>query len=184
MIKDKSSPWPERDGSISKAERKAPNQRQRPSATMLSRSPSQTQKLGESLGEAAQPGDIYLLVGDLGAGKTCLAQGIARGLGIREHVSSPSFVLMKEHQGRLPMYHIDLYRLERQAEMLDLGLESYFSGSGLCVVEWAEKLGRLTPEEYLLISISYQGDKERLITLKTKGKRYRDKLSHLMPSDK
>ncbi len=182
MRKAGPSPRTERDGIISKAERKAPGQQT--STTVLSRSPRQTQKLGASLGEAAQPGDVYLLVGELGAGKTCLAQGIARGLGIRGQVSSPSFVLMKEHQGRLLMYHIDLYRLERQAEMLDLGLESYFSASGLCVVEWAERLGRLMPEEYLLINISYQGDKERLIQLKAKGKRYRDRLSNMMPSDK
>ncbi|MDP2744073.1 MAG: tRNA (adenosine(37)-N6)-threonylcarbamoyltransferase complex ATPase subunit type 1 TsaE [Dehalococcoidia bacterium] len=152
--------------------------------TMLSHSPRQTQKLGERLGETAQPGDVYLLVGELGSGKTCLAQGIARGLGVTEYTSSPSFVLMKEYHGRLAMYHMDLYRLDREAEMLDLGLESYFAGAGLCVVEWAEKLGRLMPEEHLLIAISYRGDRTRLLEMKARGKRYEERLASLVPSAK
>ncbi|MBM2831865.1 MAG: hypothetical protein HW414_917 [Dehalococcoidia bacterium] len=118
-------------------------------------------------------------MGELGSGKTCLAQGIARGLGVTEYTSSPSFVLMKEYRGRLAMYHMDLYRLDREAEMLDLGLESYFSSAGLCVVEWAEKLGRLMPEERLLITISYQGDKERRLKFVARGKRYEDRVAGL-----
>jgi tRNA threonylcarbamoyladenosine biosynthesis protein TsaE len=147
--------------------------------TIVSRSPRQTQKLGERLGAAAGPGDVYLLAGELGSGKTCLAQGIARGLGVTEYTSSPSFVLMKEYRGRLTMYHMDLYRLDREEEMLDLGLPSYFSGAGLCVVEWAEKLGRLMPEEHLLITISYRGDRTRQLEMKARGKRYQDMLDNL-----
>lgn len=148
----------------------------------MSRGPRQTQKLGERLGETAQPGDVYLLVGELGSGKTCLAQGIARGLGVTEYTSSPSFVLMKEYRGRLAMYHMDLYRLDREAEMLDLGLESYFAGAGLCVIEWAEKLGRLAPKEHLLITISYRGDRTRQLELKARGRRYEERVAQLIPA--
>ena len=148
----------------------------------MSRSPRQTQKIGERLGQAAEPGDVYLLTGELGSGKTCLAQGIARGLGVKEYTSSPSFVLMKEYRGRLVMYHMDLYRLDREQEMLDLGLESYFSGDGLSVVEWAEKLGRLTPKEHLLVTISYHGDEDRVLQFKARGKRYVERLARLSPA--
>jgi tRNA threonylcarbamoyladenosine biosynthesis protein TsaE len=129
------------------------------------------------LGRSAMPGDVYLLAGELGAGKTCLAQGIARGLGVKEYTSSPSFVVIKEYRGRLPMYHVDLYRLSRIEEMLDLGLESYLYGSGVCVVEWAERLGGLRPAEHLLVSIRYRGDRERLLRFEAKGKRYEDFLA-------
>jgi len=136
--------------------------------------PEETQKFGAHLGELAHPGDIFLLVGKLGAGKTCLTQGIARGLGIREYAASPSFVVVRELHGRLPLYHMDFYRLENLEEIADLGLDDYFYGRGVSVVEWAEKGLSLLPPEHLLIEISYISDTGRRLKLKAKGKRYRE----------
>ena len=120
---------------------------------LISHSPEQTQKLGRRIGELALPGDVFLLVGDLGTGKTCLTQGIAWGLGIKEYALSPTFVIMRELYGRLPLYHIDLYRLDRIEESLDLGLDDYLYGRGICVVEWAGKALSILPTEHLLIKI-------------------------------
>jgi tRNA threonylcarbamoyladenosine biosynthesis protein TsaE len=106
---------------------------------ITSRSPEETQALGARLGKLARPGDCFLLVGKLGAGKTCLTQGIARGLGIREYAASPSFVVVRELYGRLPLYHMDLYRLENIEEIADLGLDDYFYGQGVSVVEWGKR---------------------------------------------
>lgn len=140
---------------------------------LISHSPEQTQKLGVRIGELALPGDIFLLVGSLGAGKTCLTQGIAWGLGIKEYALSPSFVIVRELRGRLPLYHIDLYRLDHIEEIAELGLDDYLCGSGVCVVEWAEKGLSVLPVEHLLIEIGYLSDTERSFRLKSSGKRYR-----------
>ncbi|MFC1928129.1 tRNA (adenosine(37)-N6)-threonylcarbamoyltransferase complex ATPase subunit type 1 TsaE [Chloroflexota bacterium] len=139
---------------------------------LVSRSPEQTQALGMRIGELALPGDVFLLVGKLGAGKTCLTQGIAWGLGIEEYALSPSFVIMRELYGRLPLYHIDLYRLDRIEESVELGLDDYFYGSGVCVVEWAERALSILPVEHLLIEISYLSDTERSFKVKPNGQRY------------
>lgn len=139
---------------------------------LVSHSPEQTQKLGVSIGELALPGDIFLLVGSLGTGKTCLTQGIAWGLGIKEYAVSPSFVVVRELYGRLPLYHIDLYRLDHLEEIVELGLDDYLYGNGVCVVEWAEKGLSVLPTEHLLIQISHLSDTERSFQLKPSGKRY------------
>ncbi len=139
---------------------------------LVSRSPEETQRLGTRIGELALPGDIYLLVGELGAGKTCLTQGIAWGLNIKEYAVSPSFMLVRELFGRLPLYHIDLYRLDNIEEIVELGLDDYLYGSGVCVVEWAEKGLSVLPAEHLLIRISYLSDTERRLQLVPNGKRY------------
>jgi tRNA threonylcarbamoyladenosine biosynthesis protein TsaE len=142
-------------------------------------SPEETQEFGARLGKLARPGDVFLLVGKLGAGKTCLTQGIARGLGIKEYAASPSFVVARELYGRLPLYHMDFYRLENPAEIADLGLDDYFYGQGVSVVEWAEKGISLLPPEHLLIEMSYISDTGRRLKLKAIGKRYRDLLAEL-----
>jgi len=149
---------------------------------IISHSPEQTQKFGVRIGEIALPGDIFLLVGDLGTGKTCLTQGIAWGLNIEEYAVSPSFVVIRELHGRLPLYHIDFYRLDHLEEIAQLGLDDYLYGNGVCVVEWAEKGVSLLPVEHLLIEISYLSDTERSFELKPRGKRYRKiaaQLKHL-----
>ncbi|MEJ2047101.1 MAG: tRNA (adenosine(37)-N6)-threonylcarbamoyltransferase complex ATPase subunit type 1 TsaE [Dehalococcoidia bacterium] len=106
---------------------------------LVSHSPEETQRIGVCLGRLARAGDVFLLVGKLGAGKTCLTQGIAWGLNIKDYALSPSFVIMRELYGRLPLYHIDLFRLDAQAEIEDLGLDDYLYGSGVCVVEWRRR---------------------------------------------
>lgn len=146
---------------------------------ITSHSPQQTQRIGSQLGELAQAGDVFLLVGELGVGKTCLAQGIAWGLGIDDYATSPSFVLIREYQGRLPLYHIDFYRLDSIKEVIELGLEDYLYGSGLCVVEWAEKGLDVLPEEHLLIRIEYLSENERKLYLEPSGERYREMLCQL-----
>ena len=148
---------------------------------LISHSPEQTQRIGARIGELALPGDIFLLVGRLGTGKTCLTQGIAWGLNIKEHALSPSFVIMRELYGRLPLYHIDLFRLDHVEEIEELGLDDYLYGKGVCVVEWAEKGLSVLPTEHLLIQIDYLSDTERSFRLKPRGKRYLELLTQLKP---
>lgn len=151
---------------------------------LVSHSPAETLKLGRRLGKLAEPGDIVLLVGDLGTGKTCLAQGIARGLGIGEYTPSPSFVLIREFYGRLPLYHMDLYRLDRIQEIADLGLDDYLYGSGICVIEWAEKGLGLLPPQHLLIELSHLSSSERRLKLRPHGPRYREMAAQLLEGNK
>ena len=138
----------------------------------VTHSAEQTQKVGISIGKLAEPGDIFLLIGDLGAGKTCLTQGIAYGLDIQEYTLSPSFVIMRELHGRLPLYHMDFYRLENIAEISDLGLDDYLFGEGVCVIEWANKGLTVLPEDHLLIGIDYLADNERSFVIEPRGERY------------
>jgi len=144
------------------------------SLKLNSHSPEQTQLLGSYLGELAQKGDAFLLVGDLGTGKTCLIQGIAHGLGIKEYAFSPSFVIVRQYHGRLPLYHVDLYRLDHVEEIADLGLDEYLYSGGVCVIEWAEKGLQLLPQNNLLIKLNYVSkcETQRTIYLKSKGERY------------
>ena len=146
---------------------------------LISHSPEQTQRFGVGMGELALPGDTFLLVGGLGTGKTCLTQGIAWGLNIEEYTLSPSFVVVRELYGRLPLYHIDLYRLDHIEEVVELGLDDYLYGNGVCVVEWAEKGLSVLPIEHLMIQISYLSDTERSFELKPTGKRYLEILAQL-----
>ena len=146
---------------------------------LISHSPEQTQKFGVHIGELALPGDIFLLVGALGTGKTCLTQGIAWGLQIKEYALSPSFVIVRELYGRLPLYHIDLYRLDHIEEVAELGLDDYLYSNGVCVVEWAEKGLSLLPTKHLLIQISYLSDTERSFQLKPSGQRYLELVAQL-----
>lgn len=139
---------------------------------LISHNPEQTQSLGAQLGELAQVGDVLLLSGTLGSGKTCLTQGIAWGLGVKEYASSPSFVIVREHHGRFPLYHVDLYRLDRIEEIADLGLDEYLYGDGICVVEWAEKGLAVLPQENLFIKLDYISDTERRLNLEPRGERY------------
>ena len=132
---------------------------------LTSHSPDETQRIGAALGACAQPGDVLLLCGDLGAGKTCLTQGIAKGLDVDGYVRSPTFVLVTIHQGRLPLYHIDIYRLDHVAEVLDLGLEEYLAGDGVSVIEWADKAPEAFPEDCLRVTLDTLGEDSRLLRL-------------------
>jgi len=146
----------------------------------VTHSPEETRELGRHLGRLAKPGDVYLLVGQLGAGKTCLTQGIAWGLDIQEYTLSPSFVIMRELHGRLPLYHMDFYRLDNIAEISDLGLDDYLYGRGLCVIEWAEKGLAVLPDEHLLVRIRYVLEYERSLEFEPRGQRYAELLKQLM----
>ena len=146
---------------------------------LVTESPEETQRLGARLGKLAQVGDVLLLVGGLGAGKTCLTQGIAWGLDIEGYATSPSFVVVNQYQGRLPLYHIDLYRLDRLEEVIELGLDDYLYGRGVCVVEWAKKALDMLPKEHLLVEMSYLSDTSRNLVLKPVGERYVELLSQL-----
>ncbi len=129
-------------------------------------SPEETQALGEIIGRNAQPGDIFLLTGPLGAGKTCLTQGIARGLDVPENLRSPTFVLMTRHQGRLVLHHLDLYRINDPWEAWDLGLDEQLMGDGVCVVEWADKAAGIFPAESCWIELDYgPGENCRRLTI-------------------
>lgn len=134
--------------------------------TFKTHSPEETQALGEQLGKTLKPGDVIALIGDLGAGKTCLTQGIARGIGIApdEVVSSPSYILINEYNGTIPIYHIDLYRLESTAEIADLGLMEYIEGNGICVIEWAERMAALL-ERCVRIDIRWEDENVRHFTV-------------------
>ncbi len=149
------------------------------SLELVSQSPEQTQKLGVRIGELALLGDVFLLVGELGAGKTCLTQGIAWGLGIKEYALSPSFVIMRELYGRLPLYHVDLYRLDRIEESMELGLDDYLYGRGVCVVEWAEKALSILPKKHMLIKIGYLSDTGRSFEIEPNGQRYSELVEQL-----
>jgi tRNA threonylcarbamoyladenosine biosynthesis protein TsaE len=138
----------------------------------VTHSVEQTREFGINIGKLAEPGHIYLLVGELGSGKTSLTQGIAWGLDIREYTLSPSFVIMREMKGRLPLYHMDFYRLDNIAEIDDLGLDDYLYGKGVCVIEWANKGLAILPEDHLLIKIDYLSENERSFILEPKTKRY------------
>ena len=149
--------------------------------TFNSQSPDQTQLLGSYLGKLARKADVLLLTGELGTGKTCLVQGIARGLNVEEYAFSPSFVILRQYHGRLPLYHIDLYRLDSLDEIVGLGLEDYFYGDGVCVIEWAEKAQQLVPPDNLLLSMKYVAASPtvRSIRLKPQGERYNQLLKQL-----
>ena len=149
------------------------------SLEIVSNSAEQTRKIGMKLGKLAAAGDVILLVGPLGAGKTCLTQGIARGLGIDEYTASPSFVLVREYRGKLPLYHIDLYRLDRIEEVTQLGLDDYLYSNGVCVVEWADKGLSVLPEEHLLIEMQIVSPMKRKLSFMPRGTRYLEMLSKL-----
>ena len=118
---------------------------------MILASHEDTLNLGKKIGDVLKPGDILLLEGDLGAGKTTFTQGLAEGLGVDEFVNSPTFVIINEYfSGHLPLYHMDLYRLEDEAQLYDLGVEEYFFGNGVSVVEWPEIALSLLPKAYTL----------------------------------
>ena len=117
-------------------------------------SEKETRALGEELGRQAVPGSLYTLTGDLGTGKTVFTQGFARGLGITEHVNSPTFTIVQEYDGgRLPFYHFDVYRIGDLEEMDEIGYEDYFYGDGVCLIEWAELIGELLPEQRIAVRI-------------------------------
>ncbi|MFC1994772.1 tRNA (adenosine(37)-N6)-threonylcarbamoyltransferase complex ATPase subunit type 1 TsaE [Chloroflexota bacterium] len=139
---------------------------------VVSHSAEQTRDIGACFGRLAQAGDLFLLLGELGTGKTCLTQGITRALGVGDYAISPSFVLVREYHGRLPLYHVDFYRLDRIDEIVDLGLDDYLYGNGVCVVEWAERGLAALPSEHLLVRLDHLSANGRRLRFEPRGERY------------
>lgn len=136
----------------------------------IAHSVEETQEFAFRLAEKLKENDVIALEGDLGAGKTTFTKGIAKGLGITRTVNSPTFTIVKEYQGRLPLYHMDVYRLEDTLE--DLGFDEYFEGGGVTVIEWAHLIQPQLPHELLWIYLYHQGESERKIVLEPVGERY------------
>lgn len=128
-------------------------------------SPEETRAIGVKIGCQLNPGDVVALIGDLGVGKTCLTQGVARGAGVYQDqtVNSPSYILINEYEGKIPVYHIDLYRLQQLEDIVALGLEEYLNGDGICVIEWADRMGELLPESYIQVRITGEDEFTRTI---------------------
>jgi len=152
----------------------------------ISHSPEQTRRFGARLGALMQRRDLVCLEGELGTGKTCLAQGIGLGMGVEEPVTSPTFTLIAEHRppSRAPMlYHIDVYRLEAPAaEALALGLDEYLGGEGVCVIEWADRIQAILPTERLWITLRHLNTSKRGIVLTARGQRYEELLHRFRQS--
>ena len=142
------------------------------SLTVTTSSPEQTRSLGTHLGRLAGGGEIYLLTGNLGTGKTHLVQGIAFGLGVHEYACSPSFMIAREYHGRLTLYHLDLYRLDYIEEIVDLGIDQYFSNDAVCAIEWAEKGDGVLPQDNLSVEMEHLGADNRKITFTPRGDHY------------
>ena len=123
-------------------------------------SPEETLEIGKLLGENAAPGDVYALIGDLGAGKTVFTKGFAQGLGIEEPVNSPTFTILQIYEeGRIPLYHFDVYRIEEPEEMEEVGFDEYIDGDGVCLIEWAGRIGDLLPPEVIVVRIEKNLDR-------------------------
>ncbi len=140
--------------------------------TIITKNPEKTKNLGKEISKIIKPGDLLAFYGELGAGKTCFIQGISLGLEIKDYVTSPSFTIINEYQGKIPIYHFDLFRLDNAEEILELGYEEYFYGEGLTVIEWAEKIEQLLPKEHLKIDIKFKDRYERTISFISQGDRF------------
>jgi tRNA threonylcarbamoyladenosine biosynthesis protein TsaE len=135
-------------------------------ATIVTRDPEATEAAGQRLGQTLGPGDVVGLTGELGAGKTCFIQGLVRGLGVEARATSPTFVLINEYQGRLPVHHVDAFRTQSLPELLELGLPELFDEAGVTVVEWADKVAPLLPSRTIHVHIAGVGDEAREITIR------------------
>jgi tRNA threonylcarbamoyladenosine biosynthesis protein TsaE len=139
--------------------------------TICTNSAEETTELGERLGMLLGPGDVIALFGDLGAGKTTLTKGIAVGLGLSADIHSPTFTLIHEHHGAVPLYHVDLYRLAGEAEIETLGLEEYIYSDGVTIIEWADRMKSMLPKNRLDITLRMLGDTERELTFEADSER-------------
>ena len=147
--------------------------------TIITNSPEETKKIGKEVSKLARPGDLLAFYGELGAGKTCFIQGISQQLEVKDYVTSPSFTIINEYQGKIPIYHFDLFRLNSAEEILELGYEEYFYGEGLTVIEWAEKIEQFLPKEHLKIDIKFKDRYERIISFISQEDRFKKFLKEL-----
>lgn len=156
-------------------------------AYIYSKNPDDTQTLGHKIGNLSLPGDLILMTGELGAGKTCFTQGVLNGVGSLEHVRSPTFVLVMEYNGRIPLYHADLYRISQTAELESIGIEEYFHSDGICVVEWADRFESIFQLDHLAIKIDWDEEgpssNKRRIQLTSKGSRHAKLINDVIDSE-
>lgn len=141
--------------------------------TLTTASVDETRAVAAAIAELLGPGDLVLLVGDLGAGKTAFTQGLGEALGVTDPITSPTFTLRHDYRGRLPLHHLDVYRLEHLAEVLDLDLPDLLEGDGVTVVEWGDAIGPVLPGEFLEVRLTLgRGDDDRVINLRLVGTRW------------
>ncbi len=131
---------------------------------VIIRSEADTEKLGKEIADSLKPGDVVALIGDLGTGKTTLTKYIAEGLGIREMITSPTFTIVSEYRsGRIPMFHFDVYRLENSEDIFETGVEEYFDMGGVCIVEWADMIAEILPDDTKCVFMEYgENEGERI----------------------
>ncbi|MCX7749251.1 MAG: tRNA (adenosine(37)-N6)-threonylcarbamoyltransferase complex ATPase subunit type 1 TsaE [Clostridia bacterium] len=142
----------------------------------------ETVDLGLKFGKTLEKGDVVCLTGDLGTGKTAFTNGLARALGIKEHITSPTFTIVNEYQARLPLYHFDVYRISDPEEMFEIGFDEYMEGDGVTVIEWADLIRDLLPPEFIWVDIGKDKDSpenRRIIQIKFKGKKFDDRMIEL-----
>jgi len=134
---------------------------------MITRSAEETIKVGQKLAGRLSRGDVVVLYGDLGSGKTTFTKGIGKGLGVKNprQINSPTFVLIKEYGARIPMYHLDLYRLDRLQDIEDIAVEEYIYGDGVTIIEWAEKITNILPKRYIAVRLTIKGENKRGIKI-------------------
>ena len=142
---------------------------------LISDSREQTLEMGRLIGEILERGDVVALIGELGSGKTCLTQGLAKGLGVEENVPvvSPTFTLINEYPGKIPLIHLDVYRLSGPRDLEDMGYEEYFEGGGIIVIEWAEKIRDILPAKTLFVGMRYIDENTREMILEGPGDKIR-----------
>lgn len=140
----------------------------------------ETKRFGIKLGKMLKRGDILCLNGDLGAGKTTLTKSIGLGLGVAEYITSPTFALINQYSGRIPVYHFDVYRLENAHELYDLGFDEYFYGDGVCIIEWADKIEKMIPKERIVVDIENgNGLNQRILKISGYGDGYQELVKEL-----
>jgi tRNA threonylcarbamoyladenosine biosynthesis protein TsaE len=154
--------------------------RPRPGLQLGTASPEETRELGESVGGVLRPGDVVSLTGDLGAGKTTFVQGAARALGATDPVLSPTFLLVREYAARIPIFHLDVYRLERVQDVMDLGFEELVDRRGVVFIEWGDAIEAMLPPEHIQIELTIpDGESHRLLELTWYGRSWAARIEHL-----
>ncbi len=153
---------------------------------VVTRNEAETRAIGEKLGSMLGPGDFVALYGDLGAGKTRFAQGVARGVGVdpNVHITSPTYTILNEYNGNYPFYHFDLYRLDGDADITELGFDEYFHGGGVCLVEWADRLASGFPEQHLKVYFYFESEDSRRIEFVWSGDRYSEMVRKIIKGEK
>ena len=154
--------------------------RPRPGLQLGTASPEETRELGASVGSILRPGDVVSLTGDLGAGKTTFVQGAARALGATDPVLSPTFMLVREYRGRIPIYHVDVYRLERVQDVMDLGFDELVDRQGIMFIEWGDAIEALLPPDHIQIELTIpDGESHRRLELTWYGRSWAARIEHL-----